>query len=103
MDMPLEGLHTETGPGVLEAAIEYCEALAAADRAAIFKTFSKVLAERQGKMPTFMAKWSNAYPGQSGHLHLSLRGPDGKPSSTRRADPGPCRTSCAGSSADSRR
>jgi glutamine synthetase len=76
MDMPLEGLHTETGPGVLEAAIEYCEALAAADRATIFKTFAKVLAERQGKMLTFMAKWSNSYPGQSGHLHLSLRAGD---------------------------
>ena len=27
MDMSLEGLHTETGPGVLEAAIMYDEAL----------------------------------------------------------------------------
>ena len=27
MDMPLEGLHTETGPGVLEAAIAYDKAL----------------------------------------------------------------------------
>jgi glutamine synthetase len=79
MDMPLEGLHTETGPGVLEAAIQYTDALAASDRAAIFKTFTKVLAERQGKMATFMAKWSNAYPGQSGHLHLSLRDRDGRP------------------------
>ncbi|WP_456855609.1 glutamine synthetase family protein [Bradyrhizobium sp. USDA 4501] len=79
MDMPVEGLHTETGPGVLEAAIQYTDALAAADRAVLFKTFSKVWAERQGKMLTFMAKWSNAYPGQSGHLHLSLRDRDGKP------------------------
>jgi glutamine synthetase len=78
MDMPLEGLHTETGPGVLEAAIHYTDALAASDRAVIFKTFTKVLAERQGKMATFMAKWSNAYPGQSGHLHLSLRDLAGK-------------------------
>ncbi len=79
MDMPLEGLHTETGPGVLEAAIQYTDALAASDRAVIFKTFAKVWAERQGRMMTFMAKWSNAYPGQSGHLHLSLRNADGKP------------------------
>ncbi|MBP1295526.1 MULTISPECIES: glutamine synthetase family protein [Bradyrhizobium] len=79
MDMPVEGLHTETGPGVLEAAIQYTDALAAADRAVLFKTFSKVWAERQGKMLTFMAKWSNTYPGQSGHLHLSLRDRDGKP------------------------
>src|SRR3984957_8033977 len=88
MDMPLEGLHTETGPGVLEAAIEYCDALSAADRAAIFKTFSKVLAERQGKMLTFMAKWSNAYPGQSGHLHLSLRDADNKPAFHEAGKPG---------------
>jgi glutamine synthetase len=88
MDVPLEGLHTETGPGVLEAAIEYCDALAAADRAAIFKTFSKVLAQRQGKMLTFMAKWSNSYPGQSGHLHLSLRGADGKPAFYEEGKPG---------------
>jgi glutamine synthetase len=79
MDMPLEGLHTETGPGVMEAAITYTDALAAADRAILFKTFSKVFAQRHGKMFTFMAKWSNSYPGQSGHLHLSLRDADGKP------------------------
>ena len=69
---PIEGLHTETGPGVLEAAIQYDEALEAADRAALFKTFTKVLAQRHGLMATFMAKWSKDWPGQSGHLHVSL-------------------------------
>jgi glutamine synthetase len=88
MDMPLEGVHTETGPGVLEAAIEYSDALLAADRAVLFKTFTKVLAERQGKMATFMAKWSNAYPGQSGHLHLSLRDGSGKPVFHEEGKPG---------------
>jgi glutamine synthetase len=78
MRMPLEGLHTETGPGVLEAAIGYCAALEAADRAALFKTFTKVIAQRKGLMATFMAKWSPNYPGQSGHLHLSLK-KDGAP------------------------
>jgi glutamine synthetase len=78
MRFPIEGLHTETGPGVLEAALSYCEALEAADRAALFKTFAKVLAQRHGLMATFMAKWSNAVPGQSGHLHISLRGNDGQ-------------------------
>ena len=73
MRFPIEGLHTETGPGVLEAALTYCEALEAADRAALFKTFAKVLAQRHGLMATFMAKWSNSVPGQSGHLHISLR------------------------------
>ena len=79
MDMPIEGLHTETGPGVLEAAIHYTDALGAADRAVLFKTFAKVWAQCRGKMMTFMAKWSNAYPGQSGHLHFSLRDGEGKP------------------------
>jgi glutamine synthetase len=78
MRFPIEGLHTETGPGVLEAALNYCEALEAADRAALFKTFTKVLAQRHGLMATFMAKWSNSVPGQSGHLHISLRGKNGE-------------------------
>ncbi|MBE7637243.1 glutamine synthetase [Sneathiella sp. P13V-1] len=77
MDMPIEGLHTETGPGVLEGAIAYDEALAAADKGALFKTFTKVLAQQNELMATFMAKWSSDYPGQSGHIHLSLSGKDG--------------------------
>jgi glutamine synthetase len=39
----------------------------------LFKTFAKALAQRNGLMATFMAKWSSQYPGQSGHIHLSLR------------------------------
>lgn len=77
MRMPIEGLHTETGPGVIEAALHYTEALEAADRAALFKTFVKVLAQRRGLMATFMAKWSQQLPGQSGHLHVSLARKDG--------------------------
>lgn len=72
MDMELEGLHTETGPGVLEAAIKYDDAMASADKAALFKTMTKILAQRKGWMATFMAKWSPDWPGQSGHLHMSL-------------------------------
>jgi glutamine synthetase len=77
MRMPIEGLHTETGPGVIEAALHHAEALEAADRAALFKTFAKVLAQRRGLMATFMAKWSEQLPGQSGHLHISLTRRDG--------------------------
>ncbi len=77
MDMPLEGLHTETGPGVLEAAIKVDGALAAADKAALFKTVTKILAQRRGWMATFMAKWSPDWPGQSGHIHVSLQDKDG--------------------------
>lgn len=77
MEMPIEGLHTETGPGVLEAALEHCNALRAADNAVLFKTFMKVLAQQNNLMATFMAKWSAEYPGQSGHLHISLQNSDG--------------------------
>ncbi len=77
MDMDLEGLHEETGPGVMEAAIAYTDALESADRAALFKTFSKVALQQQGKMATFMARWSPDWPGQSGHIHLSIKDKDG--------------------------
>ena len=77
MDMPLEGLHTETGPGVLEAAIAYDKALEAADRAALFKSFTKILAQKRQWMATFMARWSSDWPGQSGHIHLSLKNDQG--------------------------
>ena len=78
MDFPIEGLHEETGPGVLEAAIGVDEAMAAADKAALFKTFAKIYAQKHDMMATFMAKWSPEWPGQSGHLHISLRGEDGQ-------------------------
>ncbi len=74
--IPIEALHTETGPGVYEAAILYSEALEAADRAVLFKTAAKEIGCRFGIMPSFMAKWSSQYPGCSGHIHQSLS--DGK-------------------------
>jgi len=70
--VPIEGLHTETGPGVYEAAILFSGALEAADRAILFKTGAKEIGARFGIMPSFMAKWSPQYPGCSGHLHQSL-------------------------------
>ena len=74
--VPIEGLHTETGPGVYEVAILFSEALEAADRAILFKTGAKEIGSRYGVMPSFMAKWSQKYPGCSGHIHQSLS--DGK-------------------------
>lgn len=71
-DVPLEGLHTETGPGVLEAAIKYSGIIEAADRATLFKTAVKEIAYRHGIMATFMAKISENLPGCGGHVHQSL-------------------------------
>ena len=76
--VPIEGLHTETGPGVFEAAILYDEPLEAADRAVLFKTGAKEIGHRFGIMPTFMAKWNADLPGCSGHVHQSLWDRDGK-------------------------
>lgn len=70
--VPIEGLHTETGPGVLEAAIRHSEGLEAGDRAVLFKTGVKEIAYRHGVMATFMAKISEQLPGCGGHVHQSL-------------------------------
>lgn len=75
--VPLEGLHTETGPGVYEAAISYSDVLEAADRAVLFKSGVKEIAHRHGILPTFMAKFSENLPGCSGHVHQSLWSADG--------------------------
>ncbi|MEC9465155.1 MAG: glutamine synthetase family protein [Myxococcota bacterium] len=71
-DVPLEGIHTETGPGVFEAAIMYSDPLEAADRAVLFKAASKEIAARFGIIPTFMAKIDTTLPGCGGHIHQSL-------------------------------
>ncbi len=70
--IPIEGLHTETGPGVYEAAITYSGALEAADRAVLFKSSVKQIGKQQGIIATFMAKFNEHLPGCSGHVHQSL-------------------------------
>lgn len=70
--IPLESLHTETGPGVYEAALRYDEILAAADKATLFKTAVKEIAYKHGIIASFMAKWNEHLPGCSGHIHQSL-------------------------------
>ncbi|MFT3703362.1 MAG: glutamine synthetase family protein [Agriterribacter sp.] len=77
-NIPIEGIHTETGPGVYEAAIMYAGALEAADRAVLFKSSVKEIGYRHGVLPTFMAKFSENLPGCSGHVHQSLWSADGK-------------------------
>jgi glutamine synthetase len=76
--VPIEGLHTETGPGVMEAAIQYSDALEAGDRAVLFKSGAKEIGHRFGIMPSFMAKWNADLPGCSGHIHQSLWDAAGK-------------------------
>ena len=72
IDVPLEALHTEAGPGNFEAAIRYGDALQAADRAVIFKQAVREIGRRHGLLNTFMAKFSMDYAGCGGHMHQSL-------------------------------
>ena len=77
-DIELEGIHTETGPGVYETAIRYAEGVTSADKAALFKTGIKEIAPRHNLIATFMAKWHADLPGCSGHVHQSLWDTEGK-------------------------
>ena len=72
MGIDIEGLHEEMGAGVIEAALRVDDALAAADKASLFKTYTKAIVQNRELIATFMAKWSMTEAGQSGHLHLSL-------------------------------
>ena len=74
--VPLEGLHTETGPGVYEAAIAFSEARWSRPTARYCSRPGREIGKRYGIAPSFMAKWNQQYPGCSGHLHQSLS--DGK-------------------------
>ncbi|HBL75569.1 MAG: glutamine synthetase [Bacteroidetes bacterium GWF2_42_66] len=71
-DVPVEGIHTETGPGVYEATVIYDDVLNAADKAILFKTGVKEIALQHGLVASFMAKWNEQLPGCGGHIHQSL-------------------------------
>jgi glutamine synthetase len=70
--VPIEGLHTETGNGVMEAALSYAPVVEAADRGVLFKMGAKAIAYKHQIMASFMAKWNASLPGCSGHIHQSL-------------------------------
>ncbi|KJA14820.1 hypothetical protein HYPSUDRAFT_48825 [Hypholoma sublateritium FD-334 SS-4] len=77
-DVPIEGHHTETGPGVLETALAYTSALRMADNAILFKYTAKSIGMKHSVIPSFMAKPWNGLPGCSGHVHISLRNKEGR-------------------------
>ena len=77
-NVPIEGLHTETGPGTIEAAIAHSGLLEAGDRAVLFKTAVKEIAYKHNIMATFMAKINENLPGCGGHVHQSLWDATGK-------------------------
>ncbi|MFC7050001.1 glutamine synthetase family protein [Emcibacter nanhaiensis] len=75
----LESLHEEMGPGFMEAALQYGAGVDVADSAVLFRTFAKIIAQRNDMLMSFMARWSNDADGQSGHVHMSLADLEGQP------------------------
>jgi glutamine synthetase len=76
--MYVESAKGECNPGQHEIAFRYADALTTCDNHSIYKTGAKEIAARHGKSLTFMAKY-NEREGNSCHIHISLRGPDGDP------------------------
>ncbi|KAJ5887724.1 Type-1 glutamine synthetase 2 [Penicillium taxi] len=86
----IEGWHTESGPGVFEAALQFGEAKDMADKAGLFKYVVKAYGIKHGITPSFMAKPRQGLPGNSGHMHISLVDKDGKNAFLRdTVDPSP--------------
>ena len=75
--MDVEGAKGECNFGQHEIGFLYAEAMTTADNHSVYKTMAKEIAAQQGKSITFMAKY-NEREGSSCHIHLSLRGADGK-------------------------
>jgi glutamine synthetase len=82
-EMAGAGLYVESAKGECnlgqhEIAFRYAEAVATCDNHSIYKTGAKEIAAQEDMSLTFMAK-PNAREGNSCHIHLSVRGTDGRP------------------------
>lgn len=75
----LAKMHEEIGGGFLEACIAAGVGTEPADQMVLLKNFLRVLAMRQGRSVTFMARWSEEADSQSSHVHMSLLDSSGKP------------------------
>ncbi|GAB3867063.1 gamma-glutamylethanolamide synthetase GlnA4 [Nocardioides maradonensis] len=75
--MNVEGAKGECNYGQHEIGFLYDDVLATADNHSVYKTMAKEIAAQHGQSLTFMAKY-NEREGNSCHIHLSLRGPDGE-------------------------
>lgn len=85
----IEGWHTESGPGVFEAALEFTNIRAMADHASLFKYVVKCLGSKFGITPCFMAKPREGLPGNSGHMHISLVSKENGSNLFHRSSPDP--------------
>lgn len=79
MDIQLDAIHTELGPGCFEAPLTYAKGMKSPDDAVLFKNFARAYFSRNDLTVSFMSKLSQSLSGQSGHLHVSLRDANGNP------------------------
>lgn len=71
--------HEEIGAGFMEVCLAPQDGLLGADQGVVFKNMLRALAMRNGKLITFMPRWSEQADSQSTHVHISLLGADGDP------------------------
>lgn len=76
--MTVESAKGECNLGQHEIAFRYADALTTADHHSLYKTGAKEIAAQHGYALTFMAK-PNEREGNSCHIHLSFRTPEGEP------------------------
>ena len=72
MDIPLQAMVHELGPGQVELNIAHAEALLQADRLFLIKRLVKACALQHGHLASFMAKPVMDLPGSGLHVHVSL-------------------------------
>ncbi|QGN35225.1 glutamine synthetase [Microlunatus sp. Gsoil 973] len=75
--LDVESAKGECNPGQQEIGFRYADALITADNHVVYKTAAKQIAAQHDRSITFMAKY-NEREGNSCHIHLSLRGTDGR-------------------------
>jgi glutamine synthetase len=74
--LQFEAVKGECNKGQQEIGFRYADALATCDNHVIYKNGAKEIADQHGKSLTFMAKYDER-EGNSCHVHLSLRDPQG--------------------------
>jgi glutamine synthetase len=75
--LDVEGAKGECNFGQHEVGFLYADAMVTADNHSVYKTMAKEIAAQHGQSLTFMSKYDQR-EGNSCHIHLSLRGDDGK-------------------------
>jgi len=78
MEIPISSMHWEQAASMGEVALGHRPGFDAVDDAVLFKTHAKTLAARHDMLLSFMARPIADDDGQSGHVHFSVKNPQGR-------------------------